>query len=533
MPGFGATYYIRDGASNVKYNQNSCAEGESWTGATYLEDVINSVGGAGNTYDLCDCAFSGDEVSGDNTLELSVGTITIQNGVISASANITKNYLVYINNLNSVTFSNVTLDGSAFASGSGYGLRYAGTSGSTNVTGCTFQNFGFGFGYAILGGSTGNSNSVTGSTFTGCLRAVSLANSGSWTISSNTMSGGAHNIAISGSSSSITASYNNISTWGTLAAGYGVIGSTLTGNNIVITHNTFTNAADNQDCIQLTFSSVATGVEISHNTITESGTVGDSGIVLNLPVGMSAVIEHNNLYNIYKNGIWLNGGTPIVRYNLIKDMVGGGGAYHKGAIVSMRAAAFPVAQSQAQIYDNVIDGSPNGIKIYGESGYEVDGIIIDNNTILNTTEHGIYFEGYTDGNEVIVNNIIYPASGLYAEFEANAQPDPGNMDYNIFYGLDGDDDWVWGATTNIDTLTDSNPWDDTSSQDTHSIAADPSLSGYCPDSSTDPSVDAGTATGISGQTDFYGKSAWNTIDIGACEYQPGNRGNTFYGVQMQ
>jgi len=606
--GWGATYYIRDGASNVEYNSTSCSYEGSWTGATDLEAVSSTLG-ADNVFDLCDCTYSGVELDADSILTVQANNQKWQNGQISGVGSI--NYTAQVTNRTTTIWDNVTFDGSGITGGNGQGLIITGTTSNVTVQSCTFQNFYVGYAYALAITATGGgTNLIDDNQFTNCLQGARLQNmASSATVSNNIATDCGKGIVLSGNVPNTTVIGNTITGWGwysslafelqaeepngnftvgqtvtgsssgasaTIVAqvdngtsgtlylksqsgefdnaetitdpitgsatttdpqddscydcsGYGIHLTQVYGNGIVLDDNDLSSPNGNCDGIEVSFNvsqTPSTSFTVKNNTVNITGNCGDTGIVTDLDAAQTGVVvEDNTVINARKSGFWIVGGTNgIWRRNKASVIE---------AAASSRKAGFVLycydldngrdIMSGNVFHNNVVDGAPNGFDLYGQNGtYYVGAVSIYNNLLINIYEVGIKFESYGSSSTVAKNNIVYlDDSDLDAQYvsaaSANHQPSAGNINANGYYGGDGDDNWTWGATTDIDDLSE---WQSASSQDTtNSFLSNPSLSGYCPDSPTDPGVDAGTPTGISGQTDYYENPIVNTIDIGACEWQ--------------
>ncbi len=154
------------------------------------------------------------------------------------------------------------------------------------------------------------------------------------------------------------------------------------------------------------------------------------------------------------------------------------------------------------------------------------GTTIYNNTIIgSSSQYGINLT--TSPNTLVKNNIFYGPKAI----SVDAGSETGFVsDYNLFYNASGSS-WVWGATTYA-TLAD---WRTNSSQDAHSLNADPVFVNPASDfhlQSTSPAIDAGVDLNIA--TDYAGKQRYddpavantgsvgsytkNYVDIGAYEY---------------
>ncbi|MDD5387606.1 MAG: choice-of-anchor Q domain-containing protein [Sulfuricurvum sp.] len=110
------------------------------------------------------------------------------------------------------------------------------------------------------------------------------------------------------------------------------------------------------------------------------------------------------------------------------------------------------------------------------------------------------------------NNIMSGSDGVAIRTNAVADANDFDMDYNC-YNVTTVGKII---STDYTTLAD---WQLATSQDAHSIAADPLLNSNYKPLNGSPCINAGEDVGVN--TDYYGKSRVGTADIGAIEFRQG------------
>src|SRR4029077_14621311 len=143
---------------------------------------------------------------------------------------------------------------------------------------------------------------------------------------------------------------------------------------------------------------------------------------------------------------------------------------------------------------------------------------------MKNTGSGEFQIQYYATNNVFKNNIVYATSqGLFINNYTNSEPDPADVDYNLYYSPMSSSvaDFLWNGTT----LTGFLSYQSATRRDTHSQYLDPQfLSLTTPDlhlQPTSPAVNAGINLGptVVGTLDFAGNPRVHgiNIDIGAYE----------------
>jgi hypothetical protein len=248
----------------------------------------------------------------------------------------------------------------------------------------------------------------------------------------------------------------------------------------------------------------------------------------------NGVISGNTIYNItsYDNpaygnqyaadGIYCDGCSHVtIERNLIykSDLNIEVASEHKG-----HTASYVIVRNNL-----IYRGNSNGISIGGYSSGVggTDHCTIVGNTLFDNdtknTGSGEFQVQYYATNNVFKNNIVYaPSQGLLVNNFTNSEPNPVDIDYNVYYSSAGSNSqWIW----NRKTYTGFSSYQLGTGNDGHSYFADPQfVSTSTPDlhvKSTSPAVNNGINLGsaIVGTVDYAGnpRVQGSNIDIGAYE----------------
>ena len=247
----------------------------------------------------------------------------------------------------------------------------------------------------------------------------------------------------------------------------------------------------------------------------------------------NGTVAGNTIYNISAinnpgegkqydaNGIYVDGGSQVViERNLIHDVDIGieMASEHQGHVTS-----FVIARNNL-----VYSANSSGITIggYAPNVGGTDHCTIVNNTLFqndtkNTGSGEFQIQNYATNN-VFKNNIVYASSqGLFINNFTNTEPDPADVDYNLYYSLLNSSMavFLWNGTNH----TGFSSYQSATGKDSHSQYVDPQfLSLTTPDLQiqlTSPAVNAGInlGTAVVGALDFAGnpRLRGTSIDIGA------------------
>jgi len=555
-----ATYWVKgtgSGPNYVTYSSNSdsgCSTGD-WTPTTDLEAVLTTIDD-GNTVYLCDEIFTDDERDSDGILNfpknqtiIGIGSATLK---MDDGGNLHR--VARITGRDGLVLQNIIFDanGDNQTAGYNYPCDISGATQNLTITGCTFKN-------ATDGALNENTDaqqvglhigSAYGGTVNDLIQTSIFQNCGAWgirvstnddviTLDNNTVSDCSGGITGVGTGSlqcdSLTISNNTVTGWIKAPC---IKSTAFIGNDLVVTGNYCYTPADEDvvgavdDGYQMSFASATTGFSFTNNRYESNGADGDYGMVFNLVNGQTATITDNYVFGAPCTCFYVSGGdaATITRNRLVGCGDDATCGARDGIYLYINTNQSNEPAESHNIYGNVVDDCYGGVRMAGLEAYDrPSGNKIVNNLFLNLTGIGLETIGYVDSDNIFKNNIITLASGEYVNLATNGVFTAGYIDTNLYYGGDGSGDWT-SAGSGYDTLV---SWNGTTGHDgTNSQVIDPSLSGYCPDESDDPGVDLGAVTGISGQTDFYGKFPWNTIDIGACELYFGRTGMKFDGIQQ-
>jgi Protein of unknown function (DUF1565) len=250
----------------------------------------------------------------------------------------------------------------------------------------------------------------------------------------------------------------------------------------------------------------------------------------------NGTVTGNTIYNISAinnpgegnqydaNGIYVDGGSQtIIERNLIHNVDIGieMASEHQGHVTS-----FVIARDNLVYWTN-----STGITIggYASNVGGTDHCTIVNNTLfhndMQNTGSGEFQIQYYATNNVFKNNIVYATSqGLFINNYTNSEPDPADVDYNLYYSSLSSSvaKFLWNGTT----LTGFPSYQSATGQDSHSQYLDPQfLSLTTPDlhlQPTSPAVNAGINLGptVVGTLDLAGnpRVQGTNIDIGAYEH---------------
>jgi hypothetical protein len=249
----------------------------------------------------------------------------------------------------------------------------------------------------------------------------------------------------------------------------------------------------------------------------------------------NGTVSGNTVYNISAinnpgegnqydaNGIYVDGGSQvIIERNFIHNVDIGieMASEHQGHVTS-----FVIARNNVVYLANSI-----GITIGGYAsnvGGTAHCTIVNNTLFQNDTKNtgsGEFQIQYYATNNVFKNNIVYATSqGLFINNYTNSEPDPADVDYNLYYSSlnSSTADFIWNNTNH----TGFSAYQSATGKDSHSQYMDPQfLSLTTPDlhvQPTSPAVNAGINLGptVVGTLDFAGnpRLLGTNIDIGAYE----------------
>ena len=221
------------------------------------------------------------------------------------------------------------------------------------------------------------------------------------------------------------------------------------------------------------------------------------------------------------NGIYVDGGSQVViEHNLIHHVDIGieMASEHQGHVTS-----FVIARNNLVYSANSIGITIGG---YASNVGGTDHCTIVNNTLFQNdtknTGSGEFQIQYYATNNVFKNNIVYASSqGLFINNYTNSEPDPADVDYNLYYSSLNSTmaDFIWNGTNDTGFST----YQSTTGKDSHSQYLDPQfLSLTTPNlqiQPTSPAVNAGINLGptVVGTLDFAGnpRVQGSNIDIGA------------------
>jgi len=279
---------------------------------------------------------------------------------------------------------------------------------------------------------------------------------------------------------------------------------------------------------------------ISNNIVHDNDNIGIDAIGFEKvgPTGHDQVtngtITGNTIYNItsfgnpaYGNqyaadGIYCDGCSYVtIERNLIyaSDLNIEVASEHKGH-----------NSSYVTVRNNLVyKGNSNGISIGGYAsgvGGTDHCTIVGNTLYANDTKNtgsGEFQVQFHATNNVFKNNVVYAgAQGLLVNNFTTSEPDPVDVDYNVYYSSAGaSSQWIW----NKKTYTGFASYQAGSGKDAHSYFADPQFINLtAPDlhvKSTSPAVNNGINLGsaIVGTVDYAGNARvqGSNIDIGAYE----------------
>ena len=247
------------------------------------------------------------------------------------------------------------------------------------------------------------------------------------------------------------------------------------------------------------------------------------------------LIAQNTVYNITSfgnpaygkqyaaDGVYIDGGTRIViERNLI---------HHVDLGIELASEHSGKASEQVIARNNLVYfGNSAGISIggYANGVGGTDGCTIVNNSLLfndrKRTGSGELQIQYHATNNIFKNNIAYATKqGLLVNNFTNSEPNPADLDYNLYHSLgkDAKAQFVWNRTS----YTGFAAYRSGTGSDPNSVFADPQyLDLTAPDlhvAPTSPAVNAGIDLGpaVVGDDDFAGapRVQGATIDIGAFE----------------
>jgi parallel beta-helix repeat protein len=312
-----------------------------------------------------------------------------------------------------------------------------------------------------------------------------------------------------------------------LEYGYGYGFRTIGGDGITFTNNIVRyNKLDGVEAR----SHDKSGGNYNYNTVYENG--GGGGFVVTI---QNATFSHNTIYNGIGHGFYVyndfNGGNGCTfEYNEVYDMSSSG----------IRLSADNCIVRYNYFHDNpygiyLIDSesSCDGNKIYynifediNDIAYGVEAEGATNCKIYNNTFDGAGFvfvagvHGNCSGNKV-KNNIVYGGTDATLMLVNTSQSIGFESDYNCFYPTDASRFYWLGIGNNYNFAD----WKTASSQDAHSIHADPEFVSNTPSvikdfklKSASPCVNAGIDVGLT--SDILGTHVPHRLapDLGVLEH---------------
>jgi hypothetical protein len=240
-------------------------------------------------------------------------------------------------------------------------------------------------------------------------------------------------------------------------------------------------------------------------------TMGVGCGILTVGTTTGIIVQNNYIHDIGgtmgDHGVYASSGANIVRYNHMKNIL--------GYLISVTKAAH-----NTQVYYNIAENCRGLCNIGLHSDGVPEGILIENNTVVNSESRGVLYWGDGVHTGTVVKNNIFFNSGV-PTFAAIDVKDSGvgfTSDYNCFY-TDSAHFASWLGSYS-DSLT---AWQTASGQDAHSVNSNPLfVSTPSPDfhlQPTSPCINAGVNVGLT--QDYDGKSVpkGGTPDIGAFEYE--------------
>jgi len=394
-----------------------------------------------------------------------------------------RNYIVALGANDYITFDSIEFRnaGTTYESQWYYGGAISDwpSGNATNITinGCTFKNNPISISNMNDVAGTGSDNwTITNNVFTGFHNAMGVVVYGpsGATISGNTLDYLRGPIMIAGASSNITIDNNIITRYGVGTKGVQRFGisTTLTGDHYTITNNTVRNPQIFADAYELAFKGNPTDVTIIGNRYYQDGSAfGDSGLVVDIYSDGKATISNNYLEGVPCIGLYVLGGNGhTINNNHLKNC--GSGCYGGTAgqygleIASISWDGAERTASNHKVFNTIFDNVYNPLFLYEAIAAVPSGHKFYNNTISAVGYFGFRAYGTFSGLK-FKNNILYDNGALtnIVRLDANFSGDI-DMDYNLYYG---NATYRWGATS-YNTFAE---WKTASSQDSHSIAADP------------------------------------------------------------
>ena len=250
----------------------------------------------------------------------------------------------------------------------------------------------------------------------------------------------------------------------------------------------------------------------------------------------NGTVAGNTIYNISAinnpgegnqydaNGIYVDGGSQVViERNLIHNVDIGieMASEHTGHVTS-----FVTARNNLVYWSNSVGVTIGG---YASNVGGTDHCTIANNTLFQNdtknTGSGEFQIQYYATNNVFKNNIVYASSqGLFINNYTNSEPDPADVDYNLYYSSLSATmaNFLWNGTSH----TGFSSYQAATGKDSHSQYADPQFVSLTTPNlqiqASSPGVNAGINLGpaVVGTLDFAGnpRVQGTTIDIGAYEH---------------
>ena len=188
-------------------------------------------------------------------------------------------------------------------------------------------------------------------------------------------------------------------------------------------------------------------ITISGNILYQTSTNIGEGIGLYHTAGPNIIVEKNVVYNVSRYALYAGSGAyeNIFRYNLVYWTTDTDKANHRGISIGCESHACETADKipnssnvcceDIQVYGNLIAGANKGISLdatntCSDLGYKVNGALVYNNTIVESTVRSFNFINPGTGN-IIKNNISW-IQGAGDHVLAGNVPATVDFDYNLW-----------------------------------------------------------------------------------------------------
>ena len=268
--------------------------------------------------------------------------------------------------------------------------------------------------------------------------------------------------------------------------------------------------------ILLAISVVSSGNTISNNIVYQNGA---AGISLGADCA-SNIIEYNHVYensqlvdDRYNIDLYQAGNNNAVRYNMTHDgnvvSTWGGGIRFDGG-----SPNFNTFGSGNSIYYNKVYNELRGIRV----AVGANGATIYNNIVYNSSGYGLFIgQGADSANVIAKNNLIAVSSG---KLVGHLVSTTDTIDNNCYYDTDYTNKFYWNGT-DYSTFAD---WKTASSQDAHSVNADPLFTNPATSDFTlqalSPCINAGVDVGLTRDYEGTLVPQGAAPDMGAYEFYP-------------